>query len=96
MKKPYTKPEVAIENFTLTERIASCDNATIVFDTLQGCQSNVSFSDLVDGWRFLEDRPHAFWADYGCTDIVNDEEVDFGGGNKFCYHTSTGIQVFSS
>lgn len=94
MKKIYTKPTMAMENFTLTERIAACDDAK-AFNTADTCQVNADMDDLFDMWRFLLGEDKAFWPGYECEEVIV-QGPSYGDGTKLCYHTSLGTQVFAS
>ncbi|MGN1216877.1 MAG: hypothetical protein ACI4TD_02760, partial [Phocaeicola sp.] len=64
MKKIYKKPDVYIENFVLSEAIASCDysvNAT----TTTSCATNVSEETVMAGWKEL-----GLFGDSSCEDQV--------------------------
>ncbi len=74
MKKPYQKPVIMIENFTLSDYIAACGS---VINLTAGC-SNV-----------IKDNGEAeFFMSYGgfndsCELKISDYEDEFG----ICYHT---------
>lgn len=84
--KKYSKPQITIENFLLTENIASC--GTAVFDTVNGgCQNNFDVLDqLKDSGVFTT----------GCKFVAKDGEQWEYNNEKLCLHTSTGTSVFSS
>ena len=81
MKNAYTKPEIAVENFMLSEYIASCDPSF-------GNNMDVSIEDWINGFGL-------FTSDGECSMIVPPgQDIDLGG-IKICYHTSSNV-VFSS
>lgn len=91
MKKTYQKPAIVIENFMLTEMIASCEY-TVNIQTTSNCATNLDDSSLMDGWKKLG------LFNSGCETIVPDGMPLGPGGNgdKLCYQTSQGMNVFSS
>lgn len=91
MKKVYRKPEIAIENFLLSERIAACDTTTVTYTTTAKCANN---ADIVDELNRLLG---IFSNSANCTDIPDSGvDLDFGGGLKVCVHQSTSNSVFGS
>lgn len=91
MKKVYTKPEIAVENFFLSERIASCAGTTVTYVTTASCANN---ADIVDELH----RLLGIFADSSnCSEIPESGvDIDFGGGLKVCLHQSTSNAVFGS
>ena len=83
MKKTYVKPEVMVENFVLSDYIASCDPSF-------GNNMNL------DNWiNDIKGFFGLFTSDYACG-ITPDTGVDMDlGGISLCYHTSTNV-IFSS
>lgn len=94
MKKIYTKPMVAIENFTLTERIASCDAAQVVFDTGSGCGNNISTDWEI--WVQIANQREGWFSAGPVCKVIPDIGSSFGEDDlKLCYHTSNN-SVFGS
>lgn len=81
MKKAYVKPEIMVENFMLSEYIASCspefgNNLDVLIEDLKGFFG-------------------VFNSSYDCSREPT-PGVDMSlGGTSLCYHTSTNV-VFSS
>lgn len=82
MKKVYEKPLVLIENFVLSENIASCSPSF---------SNNMNVSDLIS-----EVQGFTGYFTEGCAKQA-EAGVDYvtPNGLKLCYHTSTQV-VFSS
>lgn len=81
MKKAYMKPKIAVENFMLSEYIASCDP---------------SFGNNVDDViQALKGFFGIFNTEYSCMEMAQPGEEYPFGGQSICYHTSTRV-VFSS
>lgn len=83
MKKPYNKPMIMVEVFSLSENIASCtpglmNNLNITEDTLR----NMGL----------------FTPDENCEQVVTDgKTIQWDNGQFLCYHTSVkGSVIFSS
>ena len=89
MKKSYQKPEICIENFLLSEMIASCEYQ-LTMQTSGNCATNVSEDAIMSGWKELG----LFNA--GCTEEVSEGMDLVWPGTKLCYHTSVGYSVFAS
>lgn len=89
MKKPYQKPQLCVENFLLSEMIASCAYR-ITVQTTDNCATNISEDILMAGWKELG----LFTT--GCQDVVQEGQDLIWSGTKLCYHTSQGTSVFSS
>lgn len=83
MKNLYEKPTVMVENFTLSENIASCDPSF---------SNNMADSIINDVKEFTG----YFTGDYNCANMV-DPNIDYmtPSGQKLCYHTSSAV-IFSS
>ena len=80
MKKRYEKPAVMVENFMLSENIASCDP---------------SFSNNMDSLiEDVKGFTGYFTNGYGCESMA-EPGIDYGLDQKICYHTSSAV-VFSS
>lgn len=97
MKKKYVKPVIAIENFILTEHIATCEGDTITFDTKLTCGNNINTDfnealDLIERTTGL--RP--FNNDECSIQVAPGYEFQDPDGVKLCYHSSTGLSVFGS
>lgn len=91
MKKTYQKPAIIIENFMLTEMIASCA-FSVNIQTNNNCATNLEDDTLMAAWKQLG----LFNAKDNCDDIVKEgTELDWAGA-KLCYQTSQGKNVFSS
>ena len=87
MKKLYVKPQVAIEDFILSENIASCTEK-INLTTSQGCGNNANWAEEVN-------KSFGYFGD-GTGLSCNSGLTEGFSWNGSCYHTSTGIKVFSS
>lgn len=84
MKKNYVKPELAVEDFLVSEYIASCDP---------------SFSNNMDVDKIMDDVQGFtgyFLSSYNCEHTAQ-EGFDYmtPSGAKLCYHTYSAV-VFSS
>lgn len=84
MKNLYEKPAVMVENFMLSENIASCDPSF---------SNNMNVEDLIAD---VQGFTGYFTNEYGCM-YMADSNVDYmtPNGQKLCYHTSSAV-VFSS
>lgn len=82
MKKPYNKPMIMVEVFSLSENIASCtpglmNNLHITEDTLK--------------------KMGLFTAPQQCEDVVENGDMIPWEKEQLCYHTSAkGSVIFSS
>lgn len=83
MKKVYVKPSVLIENFVLSENIASCSPEF---------SNNMNVNDLISEVKGFT----GYFSDNSCKQQAK-PGVDYTtpNGLKLCYHTSTAV-VFSS
>lgn len=100
MKRVYVKPQLLIENFRLTEYIASCGKAdggiNVISNFVPPCdQTNTD----VDSWAdslYDHDDGYVFAPSLECG--MNASELEYGDGQKICYHSATGydINVFNS
>lgn len=92
MKKTYQKPAIVIENFMLTEMIASCAYSVNI-QTTSNCATNLEDSTLMDAWKDL-----GLFNSKDCVDSVPEGQLPGQGwnGDKLCYQTSQGMNVFSS
>lgn len=82
MKKPYNKPMIMVEVFSLSENIASCT---------PGLMNNLGITEdiLKDMGLFTEIE--------NCIDSVTDGKTIPWYNEKLCYHTSVkGSVIFSS
>ena len=80
MKNLYEKPAVMIENFVLSENIASCDP---------------SFSNNMDSIiEDVKGFTGYFTSEYSCSNMA-EPGIDYGIDQKICYHTSSAV-IFSS
>ena len=79
MKKFYEKPVIMVENFTLSENIASCDPSF----------SNNMESVIEDVKGFTG----YFTEQYSCSNMAV-PGTDYGL-QKICYHTSSAVIFFS-
>lgn len=84
MKKLYEKPAMMVENFALSENIASCDPSF---------SNNMNVNDLIAD---VQGFTGYFTSATSCTKLAT-EGVDYmsPSGQKLCYHTSSAV-VFSS
>lgn len=81
MKKKYEKPQIAVENFQLCERIASCN------------AGNDNRDVLIQGWQALG----YFNSGECTLGVNEGDELPETDGVKYCYHTSSdGYTLFSS
>lgn len=78
MRKTYQRPLAVIEEFMLTEAVASCSNA--VFRVTEGCANN---GDWVEA---LKESFGIFSTELGCTEVPT-EGTEYEQG---CFHGSTG------
>ncbi len=81
MKNLYEKPAVMIENFTLSENIASCDPSF----------SNNMESIIEDVKGFTG----YFTGQYSCSNMAGAWLIDYGIDQKICYHTSSALENIS-
>ena len=88
MKKAYSKPELYIENFQLTQSIADRCGAKSSGGAL-GTPGHLSKD--VCGWEL--GTGFILWASegYGCTELVDADE--YGG---ICYNNPDGAGIFAS
>lgn len=85
MKKTYTKPEIAFENFLMSTSIAGdCDIKTHT-PSLNQCAYSYHDEFVTEGVNLFVDDVNA------CTTIEADGEY-----NGFCYHVFTGNSLFNS
>ena len=87
MKKRYVKPQIAVENFYLAEMISGCD-ITVTFTTTGSCANNYDYDSSLDDAVSMG----VFTASESCM-IVATEGTQIG---STCYHTSVGVNSFSS
>lgn len=84
MKKIYVKPAIEIEDFLLSEYIASCDPSF---------SNNMDVDDIMGA---VQGFTGYFTQAMGCRNIAQ-SGVDYisPNGTKLCYHTNSAV-VFSS
>lgn len=79
MKKTYIKPEIIIENFTLSSQIASCSD--IIRFSEDSCKNNVIEGGPTSNW--MDEKVNLFTTEGQCTtDYYEIPNV----GEKDCYH----------
>lgn len=85
MKKAYTKPEIVIENFLLSEHIAACSGKDEFLNNV-----GTSMDDLIGFANALTSKETC--------DLIVQEGYEFAQGDTFyCYFTSAaGSTIFSS
>lgn len=82
MKKPYNKPMIMVEVFSLSENIASCDPGLMN-------HLNIKEETLRDMGLFTPDE--------NCEQVVTDGKTIPWENQLLCYHTSAkGSVIFSS
>ena len=82
MKKPYNKPMIMVEVFSLSENIASCT---------PGLMNNLNITE-----KALRDMG-LFTLDENCEQVVTDGKTIPWDSELLCYHTSAaGSVIFSS
>jgi hypothetical protein len=83
MKKPYNKPMIMVEVFSLSENIASCT---------PGLMNNLNITEGTLRNMGL------FTPDENCEQVVTDgKTIPWDNGQFLCYHTSVkGSVIFSS
>lgn len=88
MKKTYRKPALQIENFLLSERVASCTSQDPVFRT--GCKVEID-AEMMAGFAALG-HPNLFST--SCTEqATGGIDINLDGGVDLCYHTSSGSSL---
>lgn len=89
MKKVYEKPQMLIENFRLTEYIASCGGELKV-NLTERLKCTAQDSRLNDVVKSLENNPlvptTVFTTGFACKKEW--EDLETGDGFQVCYHTS--------
>lgn len=91
--KKYTKPMILVENFILSSSIAgSCLNSGYAFqnDCVQNYDIN-AIKDTLDQLDGKKDGKVSILDEGMETDLVIDGQII-----KVCYHTSQGVNVFTS
>lgn len=93
MKKAYSKPQIIVEDFVLSSCIATgCMNGGQAFTT--ECPSNYSIDAILDALDImdgrLDDQYPTFSDGQQIDTVVNGQIV------KVCYHSSQGVNVFTS
>lgn len=91
VKKTYSKPQIAIENYYLSEMISGC-GFQAVFSTSKGCGNNLdpSIDANLDYWNMIGIFNQAGANCDATPDDIPDSDLGF------CYHTSTSNSVFGS
>lgn len=94
MRKVYEKPKVLIENFTLTESIAACDQVNVV-SVLQCDKTDWKLEAAYEGYVDI-DKGLPFIDANSCE--LKGDQIEYGDGWKICYHTSqdSALSVFNS
>lgn len=87
MKKKYIKPQIAVENYYLSEMISGCDT-TVTLTTVSNCSNNYDPDGAMSDLEFMG----VFASSATCTQVATDG-MQIG---QSCYHTSTGVSVFGS
>lgn len=88
MKKIYTKPELFVENFLLSERVANCISEDPAFTN--GCKIQVD-PEVLAGFANIG-RPNVFST--SCTDQVSgQQDLNADGIIDVCYHTTSGTEL---
>lgn len=90
MKKTYQKPAIVIENFMLTEMIASCAYSVNI-QTTSNCATNLEYDTLMKAWKELD-----LFNAGDCKEPVQEGTELNWAGDKLCYQSSSGMNVFSS
>lgn len=94
MKKPYCKPLVAVENFSLTQQISACAYLKIGFNSSSCVTDNRDHGDkLIPGYGELLGLAKIgyFWDPAGC-DIHGSFATDT---DLLCYHTLANLAFTS-
>ncbi len=88
MKRAYLKPEISIENFLLSDRIANCTTSEDPAFS-GGCIIEVT-PEVLAGFQAVG----LFNSTVGCSKMANGA-IDLNGDNKVdvCYHTSSGTNT---
>ena len=84
MKKPYSKPQIVFESFSLSQNIAA--GCEVVTNTPSRNQCGIDFSGAM---VFMEGMT-------GCEHIQVDNVGGDGEWNTICYHIPTGQNLFTS
>ena len=88
MKKLYIKPEMLIENFLLSERIANCTSTDPAFTT--GCDVVID-EEALAGFKALG-YPNLF-STICKEQVTGGVDINLDGTVDLCYHTSTGSSL---
>ena len=84
MKKKYVKPQIIIENFSLSETIAAGCEVKTNLPSANTCGLDFSgLSVFFDGMT-------------GCSMITVSKNEGDGQWDKICYHVPTGENIFAS
>ena len=87
MKRKYIKPQIAVENYYLSEMISGCAT-TVTLTTVSNCSNNYD----PDGMMSDLESMGVFTAARNCLIVATDGQ-QIGSS---CYHSSTGVNVFGS
>lgn len=87
MKREYIKPQIAVENYYLSDMISGCDT-TVTLTTTANCANNYDPDGAMDDLASMG----VFTASSSCS-IVATDGMQIGSS---CYHASTGVNVFGS
>lgn len=88
MKKTYMKPEVQVENFLLSERVANCTSSDPAFTT--GCVVVID-DEILAGFAALG-HPNLFST--SCSEqATGGIDINLDGNVDLCYHTSSGSSL---
>lgn len=95
MKKVYQKPQLLIENFMVSDYIATCTD-NITFSNNTQCQDSY-FSDEVASSLQLWATMGYFQDSSSCNQVMSLEDFVESFGGELCLHNPTGqYRVFSS
>lgn len=84
MKKTYIRPEIIIENFTLSSQIASCGDI-IRFSEID-CAGKNDVEEFGGAYSAMEELGNAFTGDGRCTD---DYKILLESNDQLCYNGLT-------
>lgn len=93
MKKAYSKPQIIVEDFVLSSCIATgCMSGGQAF-TME-CPSNYDINAILDALDILDGNLDGNYPTFSSGQEI--ETVVNGQIIKVCYHSSQGINVFTS
>lgn len=93
MKKEYEKPQMMVENFMVSDFIASCNDMLTFADNSQCEGYNVSagLEEFLGGLRYEG------YFTTGCSEVLTQDDFFAIYGGQVCKHNPTGgYQVFAS